>query len=112
LWICYSSSLRSNHFILILSWENINPLGAPLDCGFYFENENPDSFNVENFTREDFYNVVYKNDKRKLSRVKLVTPNYTPAVHDFVYATNKADALLFYYIVKDSQEEQKLFYHD
>jgi hypothetical protein len=72
-----------------------------------FDNESPDIFYVENFTPQDFYEVVYKEDKSKLARVKLVTPNYTPAVHDFVFATNKNNGLLFYYILKDSHEEQK-----
>jgi len=82
--------------------------GPPLDCEFSFDNESPDLFYVENFTHQDFHNVVHKQDKTKLARVKLVTPGYTPAVHDFVFATSKKNVLLYYYILKDSQEEEKL----
>ena len=82
--------------------------GPPLDCEFSFDSESPDIFYAENFTHQDFFNVVLKNDKSKLARVKLVTPKYTPAVHDFVFTMNKNNGLLYYYILKDSQEEEKL----
>ena len=90
----------------------ITNAGSTQDCEFYFDNENPNIFYVENFTHKDFYNVIYNKDETKLARVKLVTTHYTPSIHDFVYSVNKEHALLFYYILKDSKEEQKIFYHD
>lgn len=81
---------------------------APQDCEFSFDNESPNIFYAENFTHQDFFNVVYRNDQSKLVRVKIVSPKYTPSVHDFVFTMNKNNRLLFYYILKDSQEEQQL----
>ena len=63
-------------------------------CEFLFDNENPDLFYVEDFSHKDFYNLIYKGDNRKISKVKLVTPNYIPAIHDFVFAYNKKNTLL------------------
>jgi len=82
------------------------------DCTFYFQNENPNIFYVENFEPQDFYDVVYKNDRSKLARVKLLTSAYIARVHDFIFATNKNETLAFYYILKDSGEEHNLLYHD
>ena len=67
-------------------------------CEFYFENENPDLFYVEDFSHKDFYNLIYKGDNSKIRRVKLVSSNYIPAIHDFVFAYNKNNTFLFYYI--------------
>lgn len=53
-----------------------------------------------------FYDLIYKNDRNKILRVKLVQKNYNPNVHDFVFTYNKDNALLFYYILKDSAEEK------
>jgi hypothetical protein len=82
------------------------------DCKFYFQNEKPDIFYVENFEPQDFYNVVYKKDKSKLGRVKLLTPEYSAHIHDFIFATAQNDSLVFYYILKDSSEEQRLLHQD
>ena len=82
------------------------------NCTFYFQNEKPNIFYVENFEPQDFYNVVYKNDRNKLARVKLLTSEYTAHEHDFIFATNKNETLAFYYILKDAVEEHNLLYHD
>ena len=82
--------------------------GVTKSCEFLFQNENPNIFFVENFSHIDFYNVVYKNDKRPISRVKVVFGNYIAKPHDFIFAYTKDNALLFYYILKDQQEEKIL----
>ena len=83
--------------------------GLSQACQFYFtKEEKPNIFYVEDFSHDDFYNLVYKDDKSKISRVKLVLENYTPSVHDFIYCYNNSNHLLFYYILKDQHEEQEL----
>lgn len=82
--------------------------GTTRACEFLFENGNPDLFYVEDFSHKDFYNLLYKEDRSKISRVKLVSPKYIPAIHDFVFAYNKQNTLLFYYILKDDNEEKLL----
>ena len=84
--------------------------GASRACEFYFHKseETPGMFYVENFSHQDFYDLTFNNDKSKISKVKLVRDSYTPSVHDFVYCINKDDQLMFYYILKDSQEEKQL----
>lgn len=86
---------------------NINAVTRNVE--FYFHNEKtPDMFYVENFSHQDMQDLIYKNDKSKISRVRLVRENYTASIHDFVYCYNKENQLLFYYILKDWREEKQL----
>ena len=84
--------------------------GIGRTCEFYFlkNEETPDMFYVEDFSHQDFYNTIYKNDKSKITRVKLVRESYTPAIHDFVFCYNKDNQLLFCYILKDWHEKKQL----
>ena len=84
--------------------------GASRACEFYFHSseETPDMFYVENFSHKDFHDLIFNKDKSKISRVKLVREDYTSSVHDFIYCINKDNQLLYYYILKDRQEEKQL----
>ena len=77
-------------------------------CDFYFYNESPDIFYVEDFSHKDFHNLIFNNQTKLISIAKLVTPTYIAKVHDFIYASNKGNVLLYYYILKDHHEEKLL----
>ena len=82
--------------------------GVTKACEFYFENENPNIFFVENFRHVDFHELINKDNRKVISRVKLVASDYVAKAYDFIFAYNKDNVLLFYYILKNEQEE-KLF---
>ena len=84
--------------------------GSSRACEFYFHKneETPDMFYVENLRHKDFHDIIFNKDISKISRVKLVREAYTSSVHDFIYCINKDDQLLYYYILKDRQEEKQL----
>lgn len=86
----------------------ITNLGFSKACEFSLEHANRGIFYVENFSHNDFGDVFYKNDYRKIQRAKLVMKNYMAHVHDFVFSYNKDNGLVFYYILKDTAEEQIL----
>ncbi len=86
----------------------ITNMGASKTCKFVFENENPNLFYVENFTHQNFHDLNYEKDLTLISRSKLVISSYIPKIHDFIYAWNKNNQLLFYYILKDHKEEKLL----
>ena len=51
-----------------------NTAGPYRACEFYFHHKDPAPtiFYVENFTHIDFHELIYKNDKSKIAKVKLV----------------------------------------
>ena len=66
-----------------------NQGGASRACEFYFDkNKSPIIFYAKDFSHQDFHNLIYKNDRAKIKRVKVVMGNYQPSVHDFVFAYN------------------------
>ena len=87
---------------------NIGAVSRALEFPFLQNEKVPDLFYHENLSHEEFYDFAFRNDKSKISRGKLVTPGYVPSIHDFVFCYNKNNDIMFYYILKDSQEQQLL----
>ena len=64
----------------------------PDPCAFYFlKNEKVPGMFVyhENLSQKEFYDFKLRDDSSKIRQVKLVTRNYVPAVHDFIYYINQ-----------------------
>ena len=76
---------------------------------FFLEpDDNPTFYYVENFSPKDFHRLIYQNDTKVISRVKLVQLGYVAKPYHFLYAYNSKNALIFYYILKDQREEKLL----
>lgn len=86
----------------------VTNMGVTKACEFIFDNESPNLFYVENFSHQSFHDLIYRNNLKLISRTKLLVPSYVPKIHDFIFAWNKNNKLLFYYILKDHKEEKLL----
>ena len=86
-----------------------NQRGIDRNVSFFVDpNDSPTFYFIENFTHKDFAKLIQENDVKVLSRVKLVKLGYVAKPYDFLYAYNAKKELLFYYILKDRQEEKLL----
>lgn len=84
-----------------------NQPGISRSVTFFLEpDDNPTFYYVEKFSPKDFFKLIYENDTKVLSRVKLVQLGYVAKPYHFLYAYNSRNALLFYYILKDWEEEE------
>jgi hypothetical protein len=94
---------------------NMDYGNKPCEFYFHYSEKIPPMYYIENFTHKDLYELITHKDQSKIALLKLVTPGYTPKIHDFVFCNNQNDALIYYYILKDWQEHkilQNQFYPD
>ncbi|MDQ2718203.1 MAG: hypothetical protein M3Z26_00375 [Bacteroidota bacterium] len=83
--------------------------GATKDITFFLQkDEEANFYYVEYFSHENFHDLLYNNRTDLIKRVKLITADYVGKPYDFIYTYNSKNALLFYYILKDWQEEKIL----
>ena len=72
---------------------------------FLYPNDSPTFYFVENFTHKDFTKLIKENDTKVISRVKPVKLGYVAKPYDVIYSYNAKEEIMFYYILKDKNEE-------
>ena len=110
------SSQSYSQFIKVIKFDCPDSLGYITNQGgptravtfFLDPDDSPTFYYVENFSPKDFYKLLYENDTKVISRVKLVQLGYVAKPYHFLYAYNSKKALIYYYILKDHREEKLL----